>query len=126
MAAAITFWLLEKLAKEKINDEVRNVSRFLVIGHKPAAKSGRDKTSLMLSVKDQPGVLYKVLAPLAEGGINLTRIESRPSRKKIWDYVFFVDLDGHIEDAEVARAVEALRGACEAVKVLGSYPKFED
>jgi chorismate mutase/prephenate dehydratase len=115
-----------KLAKEKINDEVRNVSRFLVIGHKPAARSGRDKTSLMLSVKDQPGVLYKVLAPLAEGGINLTRIESRPSRKKIWDYVFFVDLDGHIEDAEVARAVEALRGACEAVKVLGSYPKFED
>jgi chorismate mutase/prephenate dehydratase len=115
-----------KIAKEKINDEVRNVTRFLVIGHKPAARSGRDKTSLMLSVKDQPGILYKVLAPLANGGINLTRIESRPSRKKIWDYVFFVDLDGHVDDAEVSGAVEALRGACEAVKVLGSYPKYEE
>jgi chorismate mutase/prephenate dehydratase len=115
-----------KIAKAKINDEVRNVTRFLVIGHKPAARSGRDKTSLMLSVKDQPGILYKVLGPLAQAGINLTRIESRPSRKKIWDYVFFVDLDGHIDDAEVAAAVEALKGACEAVKVLGSYPRYEE
>ena len=115
-----------KLAKAKINDEVRNLTRFLVIGHQPAARSGRDKTSLMLSVRDQPGILYKVLAPLAAGGINLTRIESRPSRKKIWDYVFFIDLDGHVEDAEVSRAVEELREACEAVKVLGSYPRYEE
>jgi chorismate mutase / prephenate dehydratase len=115
-----------KIAKEKINDEVRNVTRFLVIGHKPAARSGRDKTSLMLSVKDQPGILYKVLEPLAKGGINLTRIESRPSRKKVWDYVFFVDLDGHFEDTEVAAAITALRTACEAVKVLGSYPRYEE
>jgi chorismate mutase/prephenate dehydratase len=115
-----------RLAKARINDEVRNLTRFLVIGHQPAARSGRDKTSLMLSVKDQPGILYKVLAPLAAGGINLTRIESRPSRKKIWDYVFFIDLDGHVEDAAVAGAVEELREACEAVKVLGSYPRYEE
>jgi chorismate mutase/prephenate dehydratase len=115
-----------RIAKEKINDEVRNVTRFLVIGHKPAARSGRDKTSLMLSVKDQPGILYKVLEPLAKGGINLTRIESRPSRKRVWDYVFFVDLDGHFEDPEVAAAITALKQACEAVKVLGSYPRYED
>jgi chorismate mutase/prephenate dehydratase len=117
-----------KVAKARINDEVRNVTRFLVVGHHPTARthSGRDKTSLMLSVKDQPGILYKVLEPLAKGGINLTRIESRPSRKKIWDYVFFVDLDGHAEDAPVAEAISALRAACQAVKVLGSYPKYDE
>ncbi len=115
-----------RLAKAKINDEVRNVTRFLVVGHAPAARTGRDKTSLMLSVKDAPGILYRVLEPLAKGGINLTRIESRPSRKKIWDYVFFVDLDGHAEDAGVADAVADLESACEAVKVLGSYPRYEE
>jgi chorismate mutase/prephenate dehydratase len=113
-----------KVAKEKINDEVRNMTRFLVVGPKSAAKSGRDKTSLMLSVKDQPGILYKILEPLAQIGVNLTRIESRPSRKKIWDYVFFLDVDGHIDD--LGAAVEKLRESCEAVKVLGSYPKYEE
>lgn len=112
-----------KVAKEKINDEVKNVTRFLVIGHKPAARSGRDKTSLMLSVKDQPGILYRVLEPLARGGINLTRIESRPSRKKIWDYVFFVDLDGHADDPPVKKALDEVKAKASLFKVLGAYPK---
>jgi chorismate mutase/prephenate dehydratase len=114
-----------RVAKAKIEDEVHNVTRFLVVGKQPAARSGRDKTSLMLSVKDQPGILYKVLEPLASRGINLTRIESRPSRRRAWDYVFFVDLDGHRDDDGVAGALAALAAACEEVKVLGSYPRYE-
>ncbi len=114
-----------RVVKAKIEDEVNNETRFLVIGREPAVRTGRDKTSLMLSVKDQAGVLYKVLEPLAVNGINLTRIESRPSRKRAWDYVFFVDLEGHVSDAPVARAIKALAGACEHVKVLGSYPRVD-
>ncbi|HEY7957127.1 MAG TPA: prephenate dehydratase [Polyangia bacterium] len=114
-----------RIAKAKIEDEAKNVTRFLVIGRQAAVRTGRDKTSLMLSVKDQSGVLYKMLGPLAERGINLTRIESRPSRRRAWDYVFFIDLDGHIDDEPVAKAVEGLRGACEHVKVLGSYPRAD-
>lgn len=114
-----------RVAKHKIEDEARNVTRFLVVGKKLATPTGRDKTSLMLSVKDQTGVLYKVLQPLADRGINLTRIESRPSRRRAWDYVFFVDLDGHASDAQVEGAIRALEDACEAVKVLGSYPRAE-
>ncbi len=113
------------IAKRKIEDEVRNVTRFLVIGREAAVPTGRDKTSLMLTVKDQPGVLHKVLAPLAASGINLTRIESRPSRRRAWDYVFFVDLDGHQRDPNVAAAIAALGEACSQVKVLGSYPRAE-
>jgi chorismate mutase/prephenate dehydratase len=79
----------------------------------------------MLSVKDQPGILYKVLQPLADANVNLTRIESRPSRKRAWDYVFFVDLDGHLSDEPVKRALERLPEACEQVKVLGSYPRAD-
>jgi len=111
-----------RVAKQKIEDEVRNATRFLVVGREPAVRTGRDKTSLMISVKDQPGILYKVLAPLAQEGINLTRIESWPSRKRVWDYVFFLDLDGHVSDPTVAKAVEALHATCDHVKVLGSYP----
>jgi chorismate mutase/prephenate dehydratase len=117
-----------KLARRGIQDEARNVTRFLVIGKqaaKPSPDPARDKTSIMLSVKDQPGVLYRVLQPMAERGINLTRIESRPSRRRAWDYVFFVDLDGHASDPKVADAVAALSEACEQVKVLGSYARVE-
>jgi chorismate mutase/prephenate dehydratase len=114
-----------RLVKPKIEDEIGNSTRFLVVGREPAVRTGRDKTSLMLSVKDQTGLLYKVLEPLAAQGINLTRIESRPSRKKAWDYVFFVDLDGHVSDEPVARAMKAVGRACELVKVLGSYPRAE-
>jgi chorismate mutase/prephenate dehydratase len=114
-----------RVARRKIEDEVYNVTRFLVIGHAEAVRTGRDKTSLMLSVKDQPGVLYHVLQPLADEGVNLTRIESRPSRRRAWDYVFFLDLDGHVSDLPVQRAIGRLSDSCEQVKVLGSYPRAD-
>jgi chorismate mutase/prephenate dehydratase len=114
-----------RVAKAKINDEVKNVTRFLVIGREPAQPSGRDKTSVMFSVKDEAGILFRVLRPLAEAGVNLTRIESRPSRRRAWDYVFFIDLDGHASDPPVQKSLAALSEACEFVKVLGSYPRAE-
>ncbi len=112
-----------KIARRKIEDEVRNVTRFLVIGRDQAPPTGRDKTSILFSLKDTAGVLYRVLQPLADAGLNLSRIESRPSRKKLWDYVFFIDVDGHVQDAAVQAAILSLRERCEFVKVLGSYPK---
>ncbi|MFN3813818.1 MAG: prephenate dehydratase, partial [Aquificaceae bacterium] len=86
-------------------------------------KTGRDKTSLILAVKNEPGDLYKTLESFYVYGVNLTKIESRPSRKKPWDYVFFVDLDGHMEDENVKGAVEELMKKNRIIKILGSYPK---
>ena len=105
-----------------IQDAAGNVTRFLVIGpHSPKA-SGHDKTSVMFSVKDQPGALAQALAPFEQAGISLTRIESRPSKRQAWEYYFFADVAGHAENAEVARALSALAGVCAFTKVLGSYP----
>jgi len=112
-----------KIARKKIEDEVRNVTRFLVIGREAAPPTGRDKTSILFSLKDEAGVLYKVLQPLADAGLNLSRIESRPSRKKLWDYVFFIDVDGHQSEPPVQAAIKALEERCQFVKVLGSYPR---
>jgi len=112
-----------KIARKKIEDEVRNVTRFLVVGREPPPPTGRDKTSILFSLKDAAGVLYKVLQPLADAGLNLSRIESRPSRKKLWDYVFFIDVDGHTGEMGVEAALRALEARCEFVKVLGSYPR---
>src|SRR6185312_17083727 len=112
-----------KVARKKIEDEVRNVTRFLVIGREAAPATGRDKTSILFSLKDEAGVLYKVLQPLADAGLNMSRIESRPSRKKLWDYVFFIDVDGHRSEAPVQAAIAALEERCQFVKVLGSYPR---
>jgi chorismate mutase/prephenate dehydratase len=114
-----------KIAKRRIEDEVRNVTRFLVIGREPAPATGRDKTSILFSLKDEAGVLFKVLQPLSEAGLNLSRIESRPSRKKLWDYVFFIDVDGHASEPAVQEAILTLRQRCEFVKVLGSYARAE-
>jgi chorismate mutase/prephenate dehydratase len=112
-----------KIARRKIEDEVRNVTRFLVIGREEPPPTGRDKTSILFSLKDTAGVLFRVLQPLADAGLNLSRIESRPSRKKLWDYVFFIDVDGHRKDDGVQAAIKALEERCEFVKVLGSYPR---
>ncbi|HWE26500.1 MAG TPA: prephenate dehydratase [Polyangia bacterium] len=112
-----------KIARKKIEDEVRNVTRFLVIGRQAAPATGRDKTSILFSLKDEAGVLFKVLQPLADAGLNLSRIESRPSRKKLWDYVFFIDVDGHASEPAVKAAIAALEERCQFVKVLGSYPR---
>ena len=106
-----------------IEDEPDNTTRFLVIGTQAALPSGNDKTSLLISVRNRPGALYRMLRPLADHGISMTRIESRPSRQAMWEYVFYIDVDGHREDAAVAAALEALEQEAFAVRVLGSYPK---
>lgn len=111
-----------KVVRERIEDQVNNFTRFLVIGRNMAEASGNDKTSLMFSVKDEPGILYRMLEPFASRGLNLCKIESRPLKKKAWEYIFFLDLNGHISDPEVKEAIRELRECCQFMKILGSYP----
>lgn len=105
-----------------IEDRPDNTTRFLVIGRKLFSPSGHDKTSLLLSSNHQSGALYALLSPLAKHDINMTRIESRPSRRGKWDYVFFVDIEGHVEDPDIASALADLEEEAALYKVLGSYP----
>ncbi len=100
-----------------------NATRFIVLGRDWAARTGKDKTSVVFSVKDRPGVLRDALAAFAEEGINLTRIESRPSRKRAWTYVFFADFQGHPEEERVQRALAALEEHCPYVQLTGAYPE---
>jgi chorismate mutase/prephenate dehydratase len=111
-----------RIVKEKIEDATNNFTRFLVISKKSPPKSGHDKTSILFSIKDKAGALHGMLRPFAAHGINLTKIESRPSRKKAWEYNFFVDMEGHYEDPEVRAAIEELSKDCLFLKVLGAYP----
>jgi chorismate mutase/prephenate dehydratase len=108
-----------------IEDSRRNVTRFLVIAPKSPPYSGKDKTSIMFSVKDRPGALFDILTPFKRAKINLTKIESRPSKRKAWEYIFFVDMGGHVEDDRVTRAIEEMKKDCLFLKVLGSYPAGE-
>lgn len=114
-----------KIINSHIEDRTNNYTRFLVIARNYVPRSGKDKTSIMFSIKDRIGALYGVLKAFTDFGINLTKIESRPSRKKAWDYVFFVDLEGHIEDEKIKKAMEGLEPQCIFLKVLGSYPVGE-
>jgi chorismate mutase / prephenate dehydratase len=111
-----------RVLTERIEDEPGNTTRFLVIGPRDAPPSGQDKTSLLLSCRNESGGLHGLLTPLAEHGISMTRIESRPSRRGIWDYVFFIDILGHRQDSKVATALKHLRRDALLFKVLGSYP----
>ena len=111
-----------KVIKARIEDNMNNLTRFLVLSQKAAGADWRDKTSLMLSVKDKVGALYDLLRPFASHGLSMTKIESRPSRRKAWEYIFFVDIEGHIEEERVKKAVEEVNGRCLFMKVLGSYP----
>jgi chorismate mutase/prephenate dehydratase len=108
-----------------IEDDPSNTTRFLVIGTTRTGASGRDKTSLMVSVHNRAGALYSLLEPIARHGVSMMKIESRPSRMSKWDYVFFVDLEGHSEDAKVAAAIRELSEGATLLKVLGSYPRCE-
>ncbi|HPM42470.1 MAG TPA: prephenate dehydratase, partial [Candidatus Omnitrophota bacterium] len=105
-----------------IEDSTHNVTRFLVIGKNDVRPTRHDKTSIMFSVKDRAGALHDMLVPFKKNGINLTKIESRPSKVRAWEYYFFVDLEGHARDAKVKRALEGLKHSASYVKVLGSYP----
>jgi chorismate mutase/prephenate dehydratase len=106
-----------------IQDSVFNQTRFLIIGKAQLPESGQDKTSILFVARHQPGALLNALAALAEQGINLTRIESRPIRDKPWDYYFFADLEGHAEEEQVKKALAALEKCATLVKVFGSYAK---
>ena len=107
----------------RIEDAPHNYTRFFAIGDQKVKPSGDDKTSLLVSVSNRPGALHGLLVPLAEAGIDLTKIESRPSRKKAWEYVFFMDLVGHQDDPDMKKALEKVSGHCLELKILGSYPK---
>jgi chorismate mutase/prephenate dehydratase len=111
-----------KALKIRIEDNINNYTRFLALALKPAERTGKDKTSIMLSVKDKVGALYDLLRPFASTGVNLTKIESRPSRRKAWEYIFFIDVEGHVDEERVKKALEDIKSRCLFFKILGSYP----
>lgn len=108
-----------------IEDAPHNFTRFFVVGRHMAKPTGNDKTAILCSIKDRPGALYSMLTPLASDKINLTRIESRPSQKKAWEYVFFIDMLGHVEEPHIKHALEEVSKHCNELKVLGSFPHGE-
>jgi chorismate mutase/prephenate dehydratase len=108
-----------------IQDNSANATRFLVLGRQCSPPTGRDRTSIMFSIVHEVGALHRALAPIARAKINMTKIESRPSKRKAWEYFFFVDCDGHIDDPLVAKTFRALGKHCNFLKVLGSYPNVE-
>jgi len=105
-----------------IEDHANNITRFLVIGDQESRPSGDDKTSIVFSVKDEVGILHRMLEPFAKNRINLTKIESRPLKHKPWEYLFFLDFEGHMKESRVQRAIKKLQRRCVFIKVLGSYP----
>ena len=107
-----------------IEDDPNNTTRFLVLGHLEPGPTGRDRTSLVMSAENKPGAVHALLAPLARERVSMTRIESRPAkaRSALWDYLFFIDVDGHQKDEPVAKALTDLRRLAPYLKVLGSYP----
>lgn len=111
-----------KVVHRSIQDNPSNITRFFVIGNKTSDPSGRDKTTIVFSVKDEVGILHRMLEPFSKSQINLTKIESRPSKRKPWEYFFFLDFNGHQKEPKVRKALEQLAANCLFVKVLGSYP----
>ena len=105
-----------------IEDEPNNTTRFLILGDYAPKATGRDKTSLVLSARNRAGAVYEMLTPFAQRGVSMTKFESRPSRLALWEYLFFVDIEGHREDANVAAALEEVARIAGFLKVLGSYP----
>ena len=112
-----------KIKAKSIEDSPHNVTRFLVIGDKEAGYTGRDKTSVLFSIKDRVGALHDMLLAFKKAKINLTKIESRPSKKRAWDYYFFVDMQGHIKEQRLKKALNNLERKCHFLKIVGSYPQ---
>lgn len=112
-----------KIITSHLEDVQGNLTRFLVIGTDRAAPTQNDRTSIMFALRDEPGILFSALRPFAERHINMSRIESRPSRRRAWDYLFFIDLEGHGDQEHIAQAITDLQSACAFMKVLGSYPR---
>ena len=105
-----------------IEDSRQNFTRFFLVGKKAGRPTGNDKTSIVCAVKDRPGALLAMLKPFSDAGINMTKIESRPDKKKMWEYNFFIDFIGHIDDETVRKALEMVKDETMFLKILGSYP----
>ena len=118
--AAALFGL--NLCMKNIEDDPKNTTRFLVLGKQQVAPSGNDKTSLALSAANRPGAVHDLLVPLSKHGVSMTKFESRPARSGLWEYVFYMDIEGHQDDAKVAAALAELGKVAAFVKILGSYP----
>ena len=114
-----------KVLVKSIEDSPHNITRFFVISTTEVPASGHDRTSLMFSIKDRVGALHDMLMPFKKNKVNLNKIESRPSKKRAWDYYFFMDLEGHVNDPRVKKALAELETKCKFLKVLGSYPVGE-
>ncbi len=112
-----------KIIASRIEDNVNNTTRFAVLGQQEIPPTAHDKTSLLLSSSNRPGALFHLLEPFAQNQVNMTRIESRPSKQGIWEYVFFVDIEGHIQDQPIVNALQALEQHTSLIKHLGSYPR---
>ncbi len=115
-----------RVAAESIQDLDGNATRFLVLGRAVTGPTGRDRTSLVATVQDGPGALLRLLEPLARRGLNLSRIQSRPTRKKAWEHAFFLDVQGHEQEEPLAEALAELREVAASVKLLGSYPLAQE
>jgi len=111
-----------KIVERQIEDSPGNTTRFWVIGREYSRPTGTDKTSIVFSLRDQPGALHRSLSPFAKKNINLTKIESRPSKERPWEYVFFVDFEGHAQDEQIGDLLSKVRQNCVFLRVLGSYP----
>ena len=114
-----------EVLEENIQDKATNTTRFLVLSHEMCPPTGNDRTSVMFSVRDKAGSLFKALEPFNEFHINMSKIESRPSKQREWEYFFFVDIAGHCEDPKLSEALHNLEEHCNFIKVLGSYPDSE-
>ncbi len=119
---AVAEYDLHKL-HENIEDNPGNTTRFLIIGRESVAPSGQDKTSIVVSAHDKAGALIEILKPLSEHGVSMTSIETRPERPNKWAYVFFIDMNGHIDEPNVSAAIEEIRPLVKELRILGSYPK---
>jgi len=115
-----------KIVASNIEDEQRNITRFVVIGTHDAGPSGQDRTSLVMTTRNRPGAINELLVPFAQHQVSMSRLESRPARSGLWEYLFFVDIEGHKQDENVVKALAEVGAKATFVKILGSYPRAAD